>query len=274
MAAVESPSVAVVIPCFNHKRFLAGAIESAIAQTVPAREIIVVDDGSREDIRPVAAAFEGVRLIRQENRGLAAARNSGLEAATSEKLIFLDADDRLWPNAIQVGLECFRRNPDAAFVYGAHREVRGEESSRNYTPAASHRDLVRCNWVAMIATAMFDRGKLVQGGGFDESLAMCEDWDAYLRLSRAFPFATHDCLVADYVRHGSNASNDVDRLWKWIEAVRQKEWARGLDAASQLAWSEGEGIWRSLVGPVPGPMPLWRRAGRKAAGLVRKVRGG
>lgn len=270
MALRKTADVAVVIPCFNHKRFLAGAIESALHQTVPPTEVLVVDDGSTEDIRRVVSDFAGVRLIRHENRGLAAARNSGLQATTSGKLIFLDADDRLVPEAIAMGLRCLTASADAAFAYGAYREVRNDGSSINYSRTSTHREFVQCNWVGMIATVMFDRTRLLQIGGFDETLRMCEDWDAYLRLSRAFPFTTHDGLVADYVRHGRNASNDLHRLWKWIEIVRAREWERGLDAEGQRAWREGEQIWERMLGPDPGPNHLIARAKRKLECMLRR----
>jgi len=266
--AARDLGVAVVIPCFNQERFLAGAIESAVAQTIAAGEIIVVDDGSTEDVRSVAARYAAVTLIRQDNRGLAGARNAGLAAAASDKLIFLDADDRMSPNAIASGLECFRRNPDAAFVYGAHRIVRGDKISRSYFPVLSHRDLIRCNWIGMVGTAMFDRVRLLEVGGFDESLGMCEDWDAYLRLSRIFPFASHDAIVADYIRHGGNSSNDLHRLWKWIEVVRANERQRGLERDDELAWREGERVWESMLGPDPAKAGLIDRAARKLARVL------
>jgi glycosyltransferase involved in cell wall biosynthesis len=269
MDALEPADVAIVIPCFNQAQFLSGAIESALAQTLPPREIIVVDDGSSQDIDAVTRAHPAVRLIRQDNRGLAGARNTGFRAATAEKVIFLDSDDRLLPEAIAAGLDCIARNPRAAFVYGAHRIVRGEQKARTYFPVSTRRDFIRCNWVGMIATVLFDRARLGDIGGFDESLGMCEDWDAYLRLSRAFPFASHDRLVADYIRHSSNASNDLHRLWKWIEVVRAKERDRGLDAEDEVAWREGEAVWESLVGRDPAKARLVDRA---ACGLVRLLR--
>jgi glycosyltransferase involved in cell wall biosynthesis len=264
------PGVAVVIPCFNHKRFLAGAIESALAQTVAPSEIIVVDDGSDEDLSSVTHSYPQVKLVRQDNRGLAGARNRGLKEATSDKIVFLDADDRLSPDAIGTGLDCFSQSPDAAFVYGAHNIVTGDRATRTYFPVASHRDFVRCNWVGMIAAVMFDRARLLEIGGFDESLGMCEDWDAYLRLSRTLPFASHDHVVADYVKHEANASNDLHRLWKWIEVVRAREWKRGLDPDDQLAWREGEAVWERMLGPDPAKERLVARAAQRGAGMLRR----
>jgi glycosyltransferase involved in cell wall biosynthesis len=269
MAESKVPSVGVIIPCFNQKDFLAGAIESAMEQRPRPWEIIVVDDGSSDDLRQVVSNYPQIHFIQQDNRGLAGARNSGLKAASSDKLIFLDSDDRLLPGAIESGLACFRHAPDAGFVYGAHRIVRGSEYIRTYFPVSTYRDLLQCNWVGMIATAMFDRAKLLEIGGFDESLAMCEDWDAFLRLSQRFHFASHDHGVADYVKHDNNASNDLRRLWTWIEVVRAKAWDRGLEADDEAAWRKGEAVWQGMLGPDPARTGWIRRAARKLVGLLR-----
>jgi len=244
----HQPTVAVVIPCYEQKRFLRGAIDSVLRQTVPASEIIVVDDGSSEELSSVVSEFHEVTLIRQANRGLAGARNTGLKASRSEKIIFLDADDQLLPRAIELGLEAFHEHPDAAFVYGGFWVVRNGERSPGGRRATSHRDLIQCNWVGMIAAAMFDRERLLEVGAFDESLGMCEDWDAYLRLSRSYAFHAFGTPVADYVKHESNASNDLPMLMRWIEAVREKEKGRGLDPDDEQAWLDGRRIWREMLG--------------------------
>lgn len=268
---MPQPSVGIVIPCFNQKQFLATAIESALTQTVPPQELIVVDDGSKQDLSKVVSAFPAVRLIRQENRGLAGARNTGARAAAVDKLLFLDADDRLLPNGIEAGLRCFSEHPHCAFVYGAHRILRGDQVSETFHFASSHADMIECNWVGMIATAMFDRSKLLEIGGFDESLGMCEDWDAYLRLSRHFQFASHQTIVADYIRHKENASNDLHRLWKWIQIVRDRERMRGLDAQGERAWREGEQVWERMLGPDQAN-GLLKRAALKVARMARLSR--
>ena len=240
------PQVAIVIPCYQHARFLRGAIESALEQTMPAAEIIVVDDGSTDRPDVVAARYPTVKLIRQANRGLAAARNSGLRAATSDKLVFLDADDRLLSNAIDAGLQCFATQPDAAFVYGRYREVRRFRQAERFREAASRCDLVRCNSVGMIGTVVFDREKLLDSGGFEESLGMCEDWDLYLRLTRKHPFAVHPGVVAEYRRHGGNMSNDVKGLRKWIAVVRERELERGLRGDELKAWEDGADFFATV----------------------------
>jgi glycosyltransferase involved in cell wall biosynthesis len=261
----------VVTPCFGQASFLAGAIESVLAQTNEAHEIIVVDDGSREDLSPIVSKYPGVRFIRQANRGLAGARNFGLREAKSDKIIFLDADDRLLPRAVDAGLECFREHPAAAFVYGAHEEVRDGSTKRCFTLASRRSDLVRFNYVGMIASAMFDRRLLLAHGGFDESLGMCEDWDAYLRLTRDGAFAAHSQAVAAYVKHAGNMSNDVPTLRAWVAVVRDREKARGLSDEERHAWEEGEAVWDAAY-PRVTPAHLARRLVRRVARAFRELR--
>src|SRR5215217_7762241 len=94
------PLVTVVIPCYNQAHFLKEAIESVLKQSYAHYEIVVVDDGSTDETSEVASSYEGVRLIRQENRGLAEARNTGIKHSEGDFLVFLDADDRLLPEAL------------------------------------------------------------------------------------------------------------------------------------------------------------------------------
>ena len=232
-------SVAVVIPCYRQRSFLARAIESALDQSLPAAEIIVVDDGNEEDLSDFARLYPAITLLRQANRGLAGARNAGLRAARSDKIIFLDADDRLCPNAIQAGLDSIKTNPGAAFVYGAYVEERGAVRRELFMPAGGRRDLLRFNCVAMIGAAMFERAPLLEIGSFDESLGMCEDWDVFLRLSRSHPFAAHPNIVAHYILHEGNMSKDVRQLKRWMGVVRAKERDRGLDEDELEAWRQG-----------------------------------
>ena len=116
-------SVGVVVTTYNHAHFLADALASVRDQVTPAQQVVVVDDGSTDHPEAVAGSFAGVSTIRQPNRGLAAARNAGLRALDTDYVIFLDADDRLEPRAIEHGLRSFSRAPDCGFVYGGHRYI-------------------------------------------------------------------------------------------------------------------------------------------------------
>ena len=133
-------TVAVIIPTFNHARFLADAIDSVLAQTRQADEIIVVDDGSTDDPAGVVARYSRVQLIRQNNRGLSAARNTGLWSCRTSHVVFLDADDRLLPIALKTGLTCITEKPDCAFVHGAHRLISEDGRPIGPDPITDHRE--------------------------------------------------------------------------------------------------------------------------------------
>jgi len=102
----ESGLVSAIIPCYNQAHFLHEAIESVLAQSYPNFEIILVNDGSTDSTADVVRRYSPVRYVYQENAGLSSARNTGLKKSRGEYVVFLDADDRLLPEALQVGVDC------------------------------------------------------------------------------------------------------------------------------------------------------------------------
>src|SRR5215212_4087832 len=118
----KAGKVSVVIPCYNQAHFLPEAIESVLSQSYEEFEVLVVDDGSKDETAQVASQYVStdprVRVIRQENRGLAGARNRGLAEAQGEYVVFLDSDDRLLKEALEVGVRELASHPECAFVSG------------------------------------------------------------------------------------------------------------------------------------------------------------
>ncbi|WP_157082968.1 glycosyltransferase [Novosphingobium lentum] len=240
--------VAIIIPTYDHARFLGDALASVAAQTRPADEVIVVDDGSHDDPGAVVAGFPGVRLVRIDNSGLGAARNVGMNLASAGYALFLDADDVLAPAAIEASLRCMAAHPGAGFVYGAHRRVdaRLVPTSGPHLNAASpdtYRDFLRGNPVGMHATVLYDRAKLALCGGFDPGLKRCEDYDAYLRMARRFPVASHGGLVADYRWHDANMSADPDDMLAWALKVHARYRPASSDIEDMRAWQQGHRGW-------------------------------
>jgi glycosyltransferase involved in cell wall biosynthesis/SAM-dependent methyltransferase len=245
-------AVAVVITTYNHARFLGEAIESVLAQIRPAADILIVDDGSTDDPGSVVARYPGVRLMQQANQGLSSARNAGLRNAKTDKLIFLDADDRLLPNAVAAGLSCFANAPASGFVYGGYRRVwlNGRSRSANYynpISADPYRDFLKGNLIGMHAAVMYDRAKLVAIGGFDPALRRCEDYDIYLRMSRSTPVASHPEIIAEYRWHGTNISGDHREMLDWSLRVHRQEVRHALKKPDTArAWRRGRRRWRNL----------------------------
>ena len=192
-----------------------------------------------------------MRLIRQHNQGLSAARNAGLRAVEADYVLFLDADDRLLPDAIAAGLACFVACPDCAFVYGAHRRVNQTGvplGGTRYQPAGVDVfcDLLEINQVGMHATVLYRRDALLGAGGFDIGLHRCEDYDIYLRLARGRRVASHPTLVAEYRWHDSNMSHDIPVMLETALAVhsRQRE-AAAARPETLRAWRAGRLNWTS-----------------------------
>ncbi|HSC21064.1 MAG TPA: glycosyltransferase [Solirubrobacterales bacterium] len=213
MTGASPPAVAVVIPCFNQAHYLAEAIESVLSQTLSPAEVVVVDDGSEDNSHEVAGRYEKVTRMRQRNRGVAAARNAGMQATSSEYLVFLDADDRLLPEAIEMGAGALARRPNIAFVSGFSRDIGddGRVLPGERQPLVTQDHYLRLLEDCFIwsgSSIVYRRSALEAVGGFDESLGAGDDYDLYLRLARRFPIFCHETVVTEYRRHGTNTTRD------------------------------------------------------------------
>ncbi|MFM9996345.1 MAG: glycosyltransferase [Phycisphaerales bacterium] len=193
----EPPSlggVTVVIPFFNLARFLTETLRSIADQSVPPDEVVLVDDGSTDaDAGTLVDRLgrEGridavpIRVIRQPNRGLSAARNTGLRGARTRWVVPLDADDLLAPTFIEKVLAAAAREPDAILVtsWMSCFEDSPQRPTMLFVPVGFERDMLCVANVASSCTALLDREAVLAAGGYDESLAAFEDWDLYATLA-------------------------------------------------------------------------------------------
>jgi Glycosyl transferase family 2 len=212
-AEAETPLVSVLIPCWNQGHYLGEAIESVLAQSYPELELIVVDDGSEDNTFEVASRFPGVRCLRQANRGVAAARNAGLADSQGAYTVFLDADDRLLPAALEVGMRALLATPEAAFAAGMPRDVgRDGELLRDAVQPLITRDhylnLLKDCYIWSGSSLVYRRAALDAVGGFSERLDAADDYELYLKLARSYPVLCHDTVVTEYRRHGSNTTRN------------------------------------------------------------------
>ncbi len=185
--------VSVVIPCYNAARTLAQAVDSALAQTHPDVEVVIVDDGSTDESATVAARYgTRVRVVRQPNRGLSAARNAGVEAATGTYVTLLDADDVLLPECLARRVALLDAEPQLGLVAGWFREIDVDGAPIERTPElrqvwreAPFRQAVRRNWGPPVGWT-FRRDAYFRVGGFDPLLRSCEDWDFVIRVASRY----------------------------------------------------------------------------------------
>src|SRR5215210_9493723 len=223
--------VSVVIPCYNQAHFLGEAIRSVLSQSYPHFEVVVVDDGSQDHTREVASGYARddprVKLVSQQNRGLAEARNRGLAESVGEYVVFLDSDDCLLPGALEAGVRDLEAHPGCAFVSGQYRAVAADGSLlwKPYEPPAE-RDgylmlLQYC--FGMPAVVMYRRWVFGEVEGFDGSVDAAADWDLYLRIARRFPVYHHGEVVADYRQHGTSMNQDPALMLRSTVAVLRSQ---------------------------------------------------
>ena len=244
--------VSVVIPCYNQGHYLEEAMTSAVSG--PHRvEVIVVDDGSTDNTPQVAARHPGVRYVRQENRGLAAARNRGLAEATGDLVIFLDADDRLMPRGIDTGANALATHPTCAMAYGRCIMI-GPDGTAWPTPqqrrvlSGHYAVLLHTNPIWTPAMAIFRRAVLLEMQGFRSGFDGSADYDLYLRIARAYPVHDHATTVAAYRRHDASMSGSASRMLRDTLAVMELHRPQNGQAVQLEAWREGCGAWRDFYG--------------------------
>ncbi len=253
-SAASDALVSVIIPCYRQAHFLADAIESVRAQRYPHVEVIVVNDGSPDDTAAIAARYPSVRCIDQENAGLAAARNTGLAHSRGELIVFLDADDRLMPDALHLNASLLASNPDAGFAAGRSCYISREGAPihtdhRAWPTGDVYAALLERNRIRMPGMVMFRKSVFQRLGNFNTDVDACADYDMYLRVSRHFPVVFHDAAIAEYRRHGENMSLDAALMLRQLCRVmrRQRPHVRG-HAGYRAALEEGRRAMRDYYG--------------------------
>jgi hypothetical protein len=188
VASEEAPTFSVIIAAYQAAHLVGDAFSSALAQTRPAHEVIVCDDGSTDDIEPALTPYrDRIVVIRQENRGEAAAKNTAARAASGEFVAILDADDVYLPERLEALAELAAARPDLDILTtDAYLELDGEVLRRCYTKGFrfvmddQRRGILKDNFI--FGHVAVRRGRLLDIGGFDESILWATDWDCWIRL--------------------------------------------------------------------------------------------
>jgi glycosyltransferase involved in cell wall biosynthesis len=227
----------VVIPCYNYARFLAGAIESVLAQRGCDVELIVVDDGSTDDTPEVAGGYRDVHYLHQRNQGESAARNHGAARAAAEFILFLDADDQLTPEAIATSRQRLREDPAFAFVYGHQQFVDVDGSVLDSHPERirmfqtclgeledPYAQMLRLNYPLRAPGAVLYRTEIVrQIGGFAPEFRTGADLDLNLRIAREHPVCCNDRVVLLTRLHGANATANARAMLRGAVRVQRRQ---------------------------------------------------
>jgi glycosyltransferase involved in cell wall biosynthesis len=187
------PRVSGIITAYNGEAYVAEAIDSVLSQTRPVDELLVIDDGSTDRTAEIVEGYRsrGVRLVKQENRGLARARNRGIAETTGDLIAFLDCDDLWLPEKNGLQVQHLVENPSVGLVTcdvlwweGGKRWIRPQRIGR--TPAATRRELALRNCVGNASGVMLRRSVLSEVGVFDPEQIWAEDWELWMRIVAQF----------------------------------------------------------------------------------------
>ncbi len=188
----KNPLVSVIIPTYNRGWIIKEAIDSVLAQDYRDFELIVVDDGSTDNTPEVLDAYRGtIKVFRQENKGVSAARNRGIAEASGRFIAFLDSDDLWLPQKLSRQVEFFNTTPDALICQTEEvwirSGVRVNPKKRHQKPSGMIFEPSLALCLVSPSAVMIRRSLLEIVGNFDETLPACEDYDLWLRISCRFP---------------------------------------------------------------------------------------
>lgn len=294
--------ISAVIPCYNSEAYLGQAIESALAQSRPLHEIIVVDDGSTDGTCAVAARYP-VRLLRTgANSGPSVARNVGIAAASGDVIAFLDADDWWLPGHCEIVGGLLDRFPEAGAAAGAARYVGTRAGS--FVPHCEPGRPQRLFWQALRycpfpqMASMVRRELLLEVGGYDPRHRYAQDFDLWMRLGlRALFVCTHTVTVCYRWHEGQASSTPLNQLRAMFTSrqflyqdlvtrgksriarrVKREIWLRWAIEALQ-AWRAHDPAWmatvrdvRVNVPPLPWPARAIGRGAMRVYGAIPAAR--
>lgn len=255
--------ITVVIPCFNYGHFLLEAVTSALAQDGGEPAIIVIDDGSTDPSTHAVLAElpDRVRLVRQENAGVAAARNAAIPLLTTRYVLMLDADDRLGTGALTALRAPLDADPSLGFSFGIMRFF-GEWGGVLRLPPYDPFGLLYRHTIGL--SALMRRELCEAVGGYDPAFGGYEDWDFWIAALRHGWYGTFvEAETVHYRRHGT--SRHFEARYRYRETYRQLKrkypdlygpaGRRALAARSRLGWF-GRQVYRFWWGPRPLPARL------------------
>lgn len=271
----ERPLVSIIIPCYNQAHFVSAAIDSALAQTYPSVEIIVVNDGYKDYTSGVVSAYgDKVKLVEQQNSGLSAARNAAIANSDGEFVLLLDSDDILLPDCVDSRMRQVTSS-DIGMVCGAFEEV--DENAAFVKREGEHRSIPRTNPLRATLRGNYGppsgwlirRRALDLCGMFDPHLRSCEDWDLLVRVSSRFAVAYDPSPQVQYRQVPTSMSRNQLTMYDAAAMMYQKN---RILAKSRLGywWNSQVGMFNHCVGNILA-RPMQEHGVRRAAGMFLKL---
>ena len=284
-----APQVSVIIPAFNHERFVADALDSARDEGYPNLEILLIDDGSTD--RTLARAHQWaevnpkcrVAVSSQPNAGLTTTLNRLLDRASGEYVVYLASDDRLLRGGIAARLDYLLAHPSLSAVYGDCRvidgdgnEVRergmadGDQGARRRSLSDPAREVVT-NWAVAGSVIFYRRSDIIAMGGYTEGQIL-EDWDLYLRLASRGAIAYLDVVVAEYRTHGSNTATSEAKALAIADEMMRTAWRsrRLFRGHLRLELIHESATWAAKAASIR-RKPLTSIAWRLASGVMKLI---
>lgn len=239
--------ISIILPSYNTEKFLCATLESILAQTHKAWELIVVDDGSSDQTPAIARQYAGsdrrIRCFSQPNSGVAAARNRALSqmSADTEAIALIDSDDIWEPDTLETLLAALTGDPQCIGAHGLGRyidsegepirpgefEAGGRErrvfAGRRLVPVPSAApttfEVLILRYCIPVGSVLIRRAAMEAAGPFDEAYRASEDWDMWLRLSLLGEFAFVDKVVFGYRQHGTNLTRNAELIYRADQAI-------------------------------------------------------
>ena len=244
------PRVAIVVAAYDPGPYLVRALESVQAQSMGSWELVVVDDGSHEDLAWVTEVDDRVRRVRQENAGVSVARNVGVASTSAPVVAFLDGDDEWLPGKLDAQLRVLDSDHSISMCDTAFEiiDAQGARIGRGYEGHhRSYEELLEGCGIGL-STVSVRREAFVSAGGFDPVYRLVQDWGLFLRIAKGARLHRVDEVLARYRLHGANATRDyMLALHEAVHLLQGHRLAAKAAGNEHAASAAGMGIHRARL---------------------------
>ena len=213
--ALVKNNISVVIPNYNRSDLIGRAINSVLSQTLPAREVIVVDDGSTDSSREfISANYPDVTLLTQENKGVSSSRNRGIRQASGDWIALLDSDDEWQPEKLERQYDAWKAQPQYKIIHTNESWIRNGEPLRQLKKHQKFGGYIYSHCLPLCvmspSSIIVHKDIFLQLGLFNENYPVCEDYDMWLRICASYPVLFLDEeLIIKYGGHEDQLSRKM-----------------------------------------------------------------